>query len=130
MWRPFSQMPAAPEASVETAERCTFRLLLARSTLTRGRAERLDPAILFGLDRAHETRLGMSTPRHIHSGQKFTVVIAGNLTLLRGEDVRVFGAGESWVKRLGWSTQYVTTARTWRRWWPPSCFPRRDRSPP
>jgi quercetin dioxygenase-like cupin family protein len=44
---------------------------------------------------------GAATPRHIHGGQEFTVVTAGHITLQRGDDVRVFGAGESWVNPSG-----------------------------
>jgi hypothetical protein len=40
---------------------------------------------------------GISTPRHIHGGQEFSVVIAGNVTLQRGDTIQVLGAGESWV---------------------------------
>jgi DNA polymerase III subunit alpha len=52
MWRTFSQMPAALEASVEIAERCQFRLPLRRSKLAAERKERLGPALLFGLEPA------------------------------------------------------------------------------
>jgi len=54
MWRLFAQMPAALQASVEIAERCTFRLPQARSKLTDSRAQRLGPALLFGLEPARE----------------------------------------------------------------------------
>ena len=47
-------MPAALQASVEIAERCTFRLPQARSKLTDSRAQRLGPALLFGLEPARE----------------------------------------------------------------------------
>src|SRR5215471_5799306 len=52
MWRTFSQMPTALEASVEIAERCQFRLPLRRSKLAAERKERLGPAALFGLEPA------------------------------------------------------------------------------
>jgi len=44
---------------------------------------------------------GVATPRHVHGGQEFTVVTAGNVTLQRGDDVHLFGAGESWVNPAG-----------------------------
>ncbi|HEY1292360.1 MAG TPA: cupin domain-containing protein [Chloroflexota bacterium] len=44
---------------------------------------------------------GAATPRHIHGGQEFTVVTAGNVTLQRGDDIHVFGPGESWVNPSG-----------------------------
>jgi quercetin dioxygenase-like cupin family protein len=44
---------------------------------------------------------GAATPRHVHGGQEFTVVTAGNVTLQRGDDVHVFGPGESWVNPSG-----------------------------
>ena len=49
MWRQFGQMPSALAASVEIADRCTFRLPLARPKLTGTRTERLGPGSLFGL---------------------------------------------------------------------------------
>jgi hypothetical protein len=52
MWRTFSQMPAALEASVEIAERSQFRLPLRRSKLAAERKEPLGPALLFGLEPA------------------------------------------------------------------------------
>jgi len=44
---------------------------------------------------------GAATPRHVHGGQEFTVVTAGHITLERGDDVHVFGAGESWLNPAG-----------------------------
>jgi quercetin dioxygenase-like cupin family protein len=44
---------------------------------------------------------GAATPRHVHGGQEFTVVTAGHITLQRGDDVHVFGAGESWLNPSG-----------------------------
>jgi quercetin dioxygenase-like cupin family protein len=44
---------------------------------------------------------GVATPRHIHGGQEFTMVTSGNVTLQRGDDVHIFGAGESWVNPSG-----------------------------
>jgi DNA polymerase-3 subunit alpha len=54
MLRLFGQMPAALEASVEIAERCTFGLPLARSTILGEQPRRLGPALLFGLEPARE----------------------------------------------------------------------------
>jgi quercetin dioxygenase-like cupin family protein len=44
---------------------------------------------------------GVATPRHMHGGQEFTVVASGNVTLRRGDNVHVIGAGESWVNPSG-----------------------------
>src|SRR5205814_9751143 len=54
MWRIFGQMPAALHATVEIAERCTFRLPLANQKLADRRPERLRPGLLFGLEPARE----------------------------------------------------------------------------
>src|SRR5919201_1402136 len=51
MWRQFSRLPAALEASVEVADRCEFRLPLADRTPV---DERYGPARLFGLQPARE----------------------------------------------------------------------------
>jgi DNA polymerase III alpha subunit len=52
MWRTFSQLPVALEATVEIAERCKFRLPLRRSKLAAEHREPLGPALLFGLEPA------------------------------------------------------------------------------
>lgn len=52
MWRAFNQMPAALEASVEIAERCKFRLPLARPKALGVQRQRLGPELLFGLEPA------------------------------------------------------------------------------
>ena len=44
---------------------------------------------------------GVSTPRHMHGGQEFSVVVGGNVTLQRSDNSQVFGAGESWVNPSG-----------------------------
>ena len=54
MWRAFGQMPAALQASVEIAERCKFRMPLARNKLSDERTQRLGPELLFGLQPARE----------------------------------------------------------------------------
>lgn len=43
----------------------------------------------------------ISTPRHVHGGQEFSVVMAGAVSLERGDAEQVFGAGESWVTPSG-----------------------------
>jgi mannose-6-phosphate isomerase-like protein (cupin superfamily) len=43
----------------------------------------------------------VSTPRHVHGGQEFSVVMAGTVALQRGNAERVFGAGESGVTPSG-----------------------------
>jgi quercetin dioxygenase-like cupin family protein len=43
----------------------------------------------------------VSTPRHVHGGQEFSVVLAGTVALQRGDTKQVFGAGESWVTASG-----------------------------
>ena len=54
MWRAFGQMPAALDASVEIAERCGFRLPLARSSPSGSSQRRLGPELLFGLAPARQ----------------------------------------------------------------------------
>ncbi len=54
MWRAFGQLPAALQASVEIAERCKFRMPLARGKLSAERTQRLGPELLFGLQPARE----------------------------------------------------------------------------
>ena len=54
MWRAFGQMPAALDASVEIAERCSFRLPLARSSPSGPSQRRLGPELLFGLAPARQ----------------------------------------------------------------------------
>src|SRR5215204_6337204 len=54
MWRAFGQMPAALDASVEIAERCGFRLPLARSSSSGSSQRRLGPELLFGLAPARQ----------------------------------------------------------------------------
>jgi quercetin dioxygenase-like cupin family protein len=44
---------------------------------------------------------GISTPRHMHGGQEFSVVTVGSVTLQRGENGQAFGPGESWVNASG-----------------------------
>jgi quercetin dioxygenase-like cupin family protein len=43
----------------------------------------------------------VSTPRHVHGGQEFSIVMAGTVALQRGQAEQVFGAGESWVTPSG-----------------------------
>ncbi|MBV9323914.1 MAG: DNA polymerase III subunit alpha [Chloroflexi bacterium] len=54
MWRTFGQMPAALQASIEIAERCQFRLPLARRKRLGEPSSRLGPELLFGLAPARE----------------------------------------------------------------------------
>ncbi len=54
MWRAFSQLPAALNATLEIAERCKFRLPLVRSRLTDPANPPLGPGLLFGLEPARE----------------------------------------------------------------------------
>jgi quercetin dioxygenase-like cupin family protein len=37
----------------------------------------------------------------MHGGQEFSIVVGGSVTLNRGDNVQVFGAGESWVNASG-----------------------------
>jgi quercetin dioxygenase-like cupin family protein len=72
------------------------------STFTRSAVEVERPAGAFELVQlVLDLDPGVATPRHIHGGQEFTVVTAGNVTLQRGDDVHVFGPGESWVNPSG-----------------------------
>jgi quercetin dioxygenase-like cupin family protein len=43
----------------------------------------------------------VSTPRHVHGGQEFSVVMAGAVALQRGDAEQVFDAGKSWVTPAG-----------------------------
>ena len=54
MWPAFGQMPAALQATVEIAERCVFRLPLARHKLSDRPMQPLGPGLLFGLEPARE----------------------------------------------------------------------------
>jgi DNA polymerase III alpha subunit len=54
MWRAFGQIPEALHATVEIADRCTFRLPLARRKLADQRTQPLGPGLLFGLEPARE----------------------------------------------------------------------------
>jgi DNA polymerase III alpha subunit len=54
MWRAFGQLPAALAATVQIAERCSFRLPLPHSGLPDPRSTRLGPGLLFGLEPASE----------------------------------------------------------------------------
>jgi hypothetical protein len=48
MWRAFGQLPAALDASIEIAERCDFRLPLARKVSSGNGQQYLGPELLFG----------------------------------------------------------------------------------
>jgi DNA polymerase-3 subunit alpha len=54
MWRAFAQLPAALHATLEIAERCKFRLPLARRRLSDQPGQPLGPGLLFGLEPARE----------------------------------------------------------------------------
>jgi len=54
MWRAFGQLPAGLHATLEIAERCTFRLRLARSRMQDKPSQPLGPGLLFGLETARE----------------------------------------------------------------------------
>src|SRR5690349_3260135 len=52
--RAFGQLPAAPRATSEIAERCTFRLPLAKRRLADQHTHQLGPGLRFGLEPARE----------------------------------------------------------------------------
>jgi len=54
MWRAFGKLPAALHATGEIAERCTFRLPLAKKKLADQHTHQLGPGLLFGLEPARE----------------------------------------------------------------------------
>src|SRR5258708_37803966 len=54
MWRAVGQMPEAPHATTEIADRCAFRLPLARRERADQRTQAIGPGVPFGRQPARE----------------------------------------------------------------------------